>query len=239
MLPFTDILLTTSTFLSPLSTPGHQPPIQTSLVKLTDFGLSRFIDLSHPRLTTRCGSEAYAAPELVIGSSLNDGAGWQGYDGRETDAWALGVVIYGLICRGLPFGEGPGVVGGETRGMRGEVKAGERRGEEREARRHWLMRIAKGEWTWPEGDPTPVLELGQGQGNEELVGAKLKESVGVKRVVEKLLVRDPTKRAKVGELWEDEWVRGECEKDECGNGDEDGWLVDKEEIDSVACQEVV
>src|ERR1700734_845166 len=93
------------------------------IIKLTDFGLSRIIDTSSPLLSVRCGSEAYAAPELVVGrigsgrepsggsgsvkpeeASSGGGGGW--YDGRETDAWAVGVVIYALVCRALPFGEG-------------------------------------------------------------------------------------------------------------------------------------
>ncbi|KAJ3768110.1 kinase-like domain-containing protein, partial [Lentinula raphanica] len=65
------------------------PASSQPLVKLTDFGLSRFIDPAKPLLTTRCGSEAYAAPELV-----SESAG--GYDARETDAWACGVVLYAL-----------------------------------------------------------------------------------------------------------------------------------------------
>ncbi|KIY48292.1 kinase-like protein, partial [Fistulina hepatica ATCC 64428] len=71
------------------------------LVQLTDFGLSRFIDPESPFLTTKCGSEAYAAPELIA-SAYGDG-----YDARLTDAWACGVVLYALACRQLPFGEGP------------------------------------------------------------------------------------------------------------------------------------
>ncbi|EJF62716.1 Pkinase-domain-containing protein, partial [Dichomitus squalens LYAD-421 SS1] len=74
-----NILLTADPFAHPL--PAH------SLIKLTDFGLSRFVDPAHPHLTTLCGSDSYAAPELVMGRP---------YDGRETDAWACGVVLYAL-----------------------------------------------------------------------------------------------------------------------------------------------
>jgi len=59
----TDILLTT--------TLPDLPPPNSPLVKLADFGLARFIDPSRPRLYTRCGSEAYAAPELIISGSSN------------------------------------------------------------------------------------------------------------------------------------------------------------------------
>lgn len=45
-------------------------------------------------LETRCGSEDYAAPELLLG---------QPYDGRVTDAWALGVLLYAIMEERLPF----------------------------------------------------------------------------------------------------------------------------------------
>lgn len=89
------------------------------LIKLTDFGLSRFISPSSPLLRTRCGSEAYAAPELVIKSV-------DGYDARETDSWACGVCLYELACRSLPFGS-----------------------EDQADRRKWLFSIALGQYTWP------------------------------------------------------------------------------------------
>ncbi|KAF9899971.1 hypothetical protein EC991_008054, partial [Linnemannia zychae] len=68
-------------------------------VKLTDFGLAKVIDLDSPLLTTRCGSEDYAAPEIILG---------QPYDGREADIWSLGVVLYALLVGFLPFNMRPG-----------------------------------------------------------------------------------------------------------------------------------
>ncbi|KAG0374118.1 NUAK SNF1-like kinase 1 [Mortierella sp. AD032] len=68
-------------------------------VKLTDFGLAKIIDLDSPLLTTRCGSEDYAAPEIILG---------QPYDGREADIWSLGVVLYALLVGFLPFNMRPG-----------------------------------------------------------------------------------------------------------------------------------
>ena len=50
-------------------------------------------------LDTRCGSEDYAAPEVLLG---------QEYDGRSTDAWALGVVLYAIMEGRLPFDPVPG-----------------------------------------------------------------------------------------------------------------------------------
>lgn len=203
---------------TPSLTPVPPPPYP--LIKLTDFGLSRFIDPEHPLLTTRCGSEAYAAPELVISTGRRGVAsspalwgvdspdGYEnnangGYDARETDAWACGVVLYALVGRRLPFGEGPGeaagiAISGEPRGGGRTVSANERR--------QWLMKIARGEWFWPEHDEKTKTLSQTGllfAGDDQLRGVRLVESAGAKKVVEKLLVRDPSRRARIGELWDE------------------------------------
>lgn len=71
------------------------------VVTLTDLGLGRWIPRppESPLLNTRCGSEDYAAPELLMG---------QEYDGRSTDGWALGVLLYALMEGRLPFDPIPG-----------------------------------------------------------------------------------------------------------------------------------
>ncbi|KAF7353761.1 hypothetical protein MVEN_01061500 [Mycena venus] len=209
-----NILLTT-----PFPFAGGVPP-SGPLIKLTDFGLSRFIDTTAPLLSTRCGSEAYAAPELVISGRR--------YDARETDAWACGVVLYGLCARRLPFGEGatanaradevgPGRIGREGGAREGVA-----------ARRHWLMCIARGEYEWPasarEGEDERLGLDSNSSGdslrtvvaankdadkpNEELMGPRLVESEGARSIVARLLVRDPTRRAKISELWDDPWMGG-------------------------------
>lgn len=68
---------------------------------LTDLGLGRWIPKppESPLLETRCGSEDYCAPEVLIG---------QEYDGRATDAWALGVLLYAIMEGRLPFDPVPG-----------------------------------------------------------------------------------------------------------------------------------
>src|SRR4051812_33809991 len=58
-----------------------------SVITLTDLGLSRRV-ADDEKLTTRCGSDDYAAPEVIMG---------QPYDGRATDAWSLGVLLYALL----------------------------------------------------------------------------------------------------------------------------------------------
>ncbi|KAF2714698.1 kinase-like protein [Pleomassaria siparia CBS 279.74] len=79
-----------------------------SIATLTDLGLSRRVPAppQSPLLTTRCGSEDYAAPEILLG---------QPYDGRSTDAWALGVLLYALMEGRLPFDPPPGKAASRSR----------------------------------------------------------------------------------------------------------------------------
>lgn len=182
-------------------------------------------------MATRCGSEAYAAPELVTGTG--GGGGGRGvYDARRTDAWACGVVLYALVGRQLPFGEGVAVGGGATggaAGRRGGSRIGGERGIEighggKVERRHWLMRIARGEWEWPgEGDGDGDGEEGVERDTdhrETLVGPKLVKLRGARRIVSRLLVRDPRKRARIGDLWDDVWMSG---------GEDEVWRHEKED----------
>jgi protein-serine/threonine kinase len=200
------------------------PPVQTPLIKLTDFGLSRIIDPADPWLATRCGSESYAAPELLIAVHsedadapetnaplLREGRNEGGnvtprragtYDGRETDAWALGVVLYSLVTRRLPFDERDG--GSSAHGDSG-------------SRRAWLMRIARGEWDWPNASelvPPSDADLDDGHSSEDgaarppvLRGTGLALLPAVRSIVSRLLVRDPRRRARVAELWDEDWMR--------------------------------
>ncbi|CAE6521725.1 unnamed protein product [Rhizoctonia solani] len=199
-----NILVTTNPFTNPV------PPLTTPLLKLTDFGLSRFIDPDNPELTTRCGSEEYAAPEIIMGAS---------YDGRETDAWACGVVLFALCTGVLPFADVSGVSPApSTHSAHSPTQA----------RRSYLLRIAQCQY-----DPR---ELGE----------------GVRRIVGRLLVRSPEKRAKIAELWSDPWMRGagapppppgwsdngQEAHEVNGEEHEAAFLVDKEGIASVARQEI-
>lgn len=70
-----------------------------SVTTLTDLGLSRRV-ADNEVLTTRCGSEDYAAPEVIMGL---------GYDGLATDAWSVGVLLYALLESRLPFDPPPGM----------------------------------------------------------------------------------------------------------------------------------
>lgn len=61
---------------------------------LTDFGLSKKLRNADDKLQTRCGSQDYILPEILLGVK---------YDGRLTDAWLVGVLVYALLENRLPF----------------------------------------------------------------------------------------------------------------------------------------
>ncbi|XP_050437403.1 SNF-related serine/threonine-protein kinase [Adelges cooleyi] len=63
------------------------------VVKLTDFGFSNTF-CPGQKLETSCGSLAYSAPEILIGSS---------YNATAVDIWSLGVILYMLVCGEAPF----------------------------------------------------------------------------------------------------------------------------------------
>lgn len=46
------------------------------------------------RMETFCGTTGYASPEMLAGRK---------YLGVETDIWSLGIILYSLLCGGLPF----------------------------------------------------------------------------------------------------------------------------------------
>lgn len=63
------------------------------VAKLCDFGLAA----THRAgccMHTRCGSEEYAPPEIMHGG---------GYDGRKSDVWSFGVVLYATLFGVFPF----------------------------------------------------------------------------------------------------------------------------------------
>jgi len=62
-------------------------------IKLIDFGLSNYTEEGKLR-STFCGSPAYAAPEMLLGTK---------YFGPEVDIWSLGVVLYTMVTSKLPF----------------------------------------------------------------------------------------------------------------------------------------
>jgi serine/threonine protein kinase len=62
-------------------------------LKLCDFGLSAMAE-KNDLLDTPCGSTYYAAPEVIKGEK---------YDGRKSDMWSLGVVLFAMATKCLPW----------------------------------------------------------------------------------------------------------------------------------------
>lgn len=149
-----------------------------SVMTLTDLGLSRRITPDE-KLETRCGSDDYAAPEVIMG---------QPYDGRATDAWSLGVLLYALLEARLPFDPHP-----DAHRMRSRTS----------------HRIARVEWRWvefgggDEGDHEADLEKFERRGVE-----------GAREIAEGLLKRARS-RWTVERVAGSEWVtrafKGEVE----------------------------
>ncbi|ROT39903.1 kinase-like protein [Sodiomyces alkalinus F11] len=145
-----------------------------SVVTLTDLGLSRRI-ADDEKLETRCGSEDYAAPEVIMGLP---------YDGRATDAWSLGVLLYALLESRLPFDPYPGT-GNDGHRMRSRTS----------------HRIARAEWRW--------IQYAGDDGNHEGSIAKFKEKdmLGAMEITEGLLMRART-RWTLDKVAANEWVAG-------------------------------
>lgn len=151
--------------LNNLVNPSRHP---TALITLTDLGLCRRIDPNNPKLSTRCGSEDYAAPELLLG---------QEYDGRLTDAWALGVVLYSLMEGRLPFDPPPGKARGRSR---------------------VVHRIARCDWMW--------CKFGDEDGMWDPTKPEAKEWDGAQEVVEGLLKKVSRGRKSLDEVEKMPWV---------------------------------
>ena len=66
--------------------------------KLTDFGLCKIQTIDSPMMTTRCGTLAYVAPEILKG-------GEEPYDGMKADIWSAGIVLYAMVANHLPWSE--------------------------------------------------------------------------------------------------------------------------------------
>eukprot|EP00658_Telonema_sp_P-2_P054102 TRINITY_DN4301_c0_g1_i12.p1 TRINITY_DN4301_c0_g1~~TRINITY_DN4301_c0_g1_i12.p1 ORF type:complete len:376 (+),score=96.60 TRINITY_DN4301_c0_g1_i12:147-1274(+) len=67
------------------------------ILKISDFGLSNSLVDMETLLNTHCGSEKYAAPE-IMGSSA-------AYLGPPSDIWSAGVILYIMTAGAFPFTE--------------------------------------------------------------------------------------------------------------------------------------
>ncbi|KAG9309519.1 Pkinase-domain-containing protein [Chiua virens] len=64
-------------------------------IKVADFGMAAWqTGAREGLLQTACGSPHYAAPEVIMGHA---------YDGRASDIWSCGVILFALLAGRLPF----------------------------------------------------------------------------------------------------------------------------------------
>lgn len=83
--------------LAPTPPPPHCVPACTRAHRqLIDFGLTKHVESVQ---TLRVGTPEYMAPELLVQPPGQAG----GYDARKVDAWALGVLLYVLVCAAYPY----------------------------------------------------------------------------------------------------------------------------------------
>jgi serine/threonine protein kinase len=64
-------------------------------IRLIDFGLSNQFTPEMPNLNTRCGSPAYAAPEMIAGHAYTSAA----------DLWSSGIVLYFMVTGDVPWND--------------------------------------------------------------------------------------------------------------------------------------
>jgi protein-serine/threonine kinase len=160
---------------------------QKALINLTDFGLSKKLRDPQELLSTRCGSQDYIPPELLMGLK---------YDGKLSDSWSVGVVIYSILEDRLPF-DLPPLSMLEAAGVSPSVI---KRKTSKQSSAH---RIAMIDWDWYKIN---------GLLQSTLVDEEIKAIItDLKEVVDVLLVRK-NKRLSVSEILEQSrfsWIRNQ------------------------------
>ena len=119
----------------------------------------------------------------------------QPYDGRATDAWSLGVLLYALLEARLPFDPPPCAVGGGDYAMQMRMRS------------RTSHRIARVEWRWYGYGVQDDGEEGEGDHEADLAKFEREGLVGAMEVVEGLLKRARS-RWPLGKVKGTEWVMG-------------------------------
>ena len=63
-------------------------------LKISDFGLSKFVEPKNCLVSTPCGSPCYASPECISGKP---------YNGKTNDIWSCGVILFAMVTGQLPW----------------------------------------------------------------------------------------------------------------------------------------
>ena len=73
---------------------SHKPRSSHDIeVKIIDFGLSKIMPETHTVASSFLGTRGYLAPEMIQRRDYT----------KSVDAWALGVIVFVLLCGCLPF----------------------------------------------------------------------------------------------------------------------------------------
>ncbi len=79
---------------------SNDPQFFPFRIVISDFGISGFANHGES-MEIHCGSEEYAAPEILFGNSRY---------GNSVDLWSCGVTAYAIVCGVLPFMSREGVI---------------------------------------------------------------------------------------------------------------------------------
>jgi len=61
--------------------------------KIIDFGFSKVI-IEGEEIKEYCGTPSYCSPQLILKNN---------YKGKESDIWALGIILYRMLTGAFPF----------------------------------------------------------------------------------------------------------------------------------------